>query len=1067
MAQDPKITKESIKGIIDRTAKASDAALNKWESANITRIQDAITANDQGLRDTMPTLMGKGLNYVNNHITHIPDRVMDYVDQQRAGEKTKFSLKSVDPTGSKEAVGTAEQLEHTGKSVARMTRQLWRSTGANDNDVMRGVHETKRMYTLAKTVASLAFAPASITGHALYNAGFRAANAQAAEITVNKYTNDGIRKTLDRKTEMYARQQADRVSERVKQLESWGNFGGNRYRANGFDDVLSKARTFGGRSRVKLSAMERNRLNRQAMSNVEESFRKNFRAVVGHDPHMNPRINRFDYAVITERKLKKAGLLTPELKDNLDSMKNLAAMNMHKMKPLNVHVRNISQRAWMLMTYFGGEMKSDAMSGIKTTSQIVRYSKAIATPVIKRSWKILRRPVQFAANLTKRLGLEAARATLAMLAKGNAKLTAKLTARGGKSVALHAGKIALSSLRVMTNMTVTGAGAIGRAAATGAHALRYASKATIPELAQGVAHVAGAGIGAVGRGAGALVRKSSRLTRMVGGARYRASRIYGATLGKLRESTVSRLFAKARAKISHGVSSVFGKVFGGVSKLFNPFFKFGRLLGGAKRKLLMVFGAAMLLIVIMSMLPSIVISIVGAFQVPEKTVLEQVIDGLRTAYERDMAFINFESVESYLSYYGREQGIDYPGGMRCSIPISINYEDHRSLDKYKDNDQEYQINDSSVDPETLRTIWQNSNNAEILTMVYHVYNMDLEAYKASDVIDYAIALYNGSHEIHLNPVIVEDTAGKTITAMHVTYVTKYFDSLFSADIGRSEPTVKYAVTTAQNSISDIEAWSKLRSAGYSEQSAAAVMAVTQYLFNRQQNEGDVEDPIYSTAANYQEALYAKMVAAFDAFSNYYEDTTDHFYEFRSSGSIAQSVNRWIAIMEPESPVDGYQVMSAADGIYARLSGISERKLAMAVFMYKTAMDNSHGYSQNNRLSGIDYDCSSLVAAAMIEAGYNVGRSATSWELNNTYLPYWNGATAIDYNQSLSDLRVGDIFWRPKHVAMYVGGGMLAEAVHAEDGAGATEGAYGDQTGDEIRVIPVPPGVFTTTWRLPD
>ena len=113
------------------------------------------------------------------------------------------------------------------------------------------------------------------------------------------------------------------------------------------------------------------------------------------------------------------------------------------------------------------------------------------------------------------------------------------------------------------------------------------------------------------------------------------------------------------------------------------------------------------------------------------------------------------------------------------------------------------------------------------------------------------------------------------------------------------------------------------------------------------------------------------------------------------------------------------------------------------FMLKIANDNSHGYDQENRYSP-DYDCSSLVARALIEGGFNV--KPTSYT-GNLYEQLKNcGFKEIGIT---SKRKPGDIFLTPNHhVVMCVDADTIVHASINENGK-ITGGKTGDQTGKEI------------------
>lgn len=110
-----------------------------------------------------------------------------------------------------------------------------------------------------------------------------------------------------------------------------------------------------------------------------------------------------------------------------------------------------------------------------------------------------------------------------------------------------------------------------------------------------------------------------------------------------------------------------------------------------------------------------------------------------------------------------------------------------------------------------------------------------------------------------------------------------------------------------------------------------------------------------------------------------------------------------------------------------------------------ANDNSHGYSQVNRL-GPDYDCSSLVITAFREAGLPVQATYTG--------DMFAGFTACGFKDikgtvnlvSGFGLQRGDILLNEaQHTCLYVGDGKVVNA------RCDTDCMQGDSHGDEIRI----------------
>lgn len=112
------------------------------------------------------------------------------------------------------------------------------------------------------------------------------------------------------------------------------------------------------------------------------------------------------------------------------------------------------------------------------------------------------------------------------------------------------------------------------------------------------------------------------------------------------------------------------------------------------------------------------------------------------------------------------------------------------------------------------------------------------------------------------------------------------------------------------------------------------------------------------------------------------------------------------------------------------------------YMIAIANDNSHGYSQINRSGNPDFDCSSLVAHALAEAGFNVNVNSTTRNL-------YEQLKRCGFTSCNRPFRKGDIHLAVgKHVCVSTDSEHI---VHASiDENGTTKGRKaGDQTGKEI------------------
>ena len=112
---------------------------------------------------------------------------------------------------------------------------------------------------------------------------------------------------------------------------------------------------------------------------------------------------------------------------------------------------------------------------------------------------------------------------------------------------------------------------------------------------------------------------------------------------------------------------------------------------------------------------------------------------------------------------------------------------------------------------------------------------------------------------------------------------------------------------------------------------------------------------------------------------------------------------------------------------------------------KIANDNAHGYDQEQR-NGPDYDCSSLVATALKQAGFNVSEQSWTGNLKGQLM-------AEGFYLCSAPWVPGDIHLNTqKHVCMSVDADMIVEASVNELG-GIVGGQSGDQTGNEISIKP--------------
>ena len=127
-----------------------------------------------------------------------------------------------------------------------------------------------------------------------------------------------------------------------------------------------------------------------------------------------------------------------------------------------------------------------------------------------------------------------------------------------------------------------------------------------------------------------------------------------------------------------------------------------------------------------------------------------------------------------------------------------------------------------------------------------------------------------------------------------------------------------------------------------------------------------------------------------------------------------------------------------------------------------ANDNTHGYSQTNRDGNPDYDCSSLVIAAMKNGGIKVGNASYTGNMKDQFTK--NDFTWIDWNTlgGINNLQYGDVlFYRINgsgHTEIYIGNGQTVGAHSNYDGKA------GDSSGREINISKVSRGKWQGVLR---
>lgn len=112
---------------------------------------------------------------------------------------------------------------------------------------------------------------------------------------------------------------------------------------------------------------------------------------------------------------------------------------------------------------------------------------------------------------------------------------------------------------------------------------------------------------------------------------------------------------------------------------------------------------------------------------------------------------------------------------------------------------------------------------------------------------------------------------------------------------------------------------------------------------------------------------------------------------------------------------------------------------------------SLGYDQSNRQDfrdGGETDCSALVIHALKEAGFSTGSASYTGNMRSNLTDRGWEVVSVNGNPQAGDILLNDVH----HVAVYIGGGKLAQASIDENGR-VTGGKGGDQSGRETNISP--------------
>ena len=105
---------------------------------------------------------------------------------------------------------------------------------------------------------------------------------------------------------------------------------------------------------------------------------------------------------------------------------------------------------------------------------------------------------------------------------------------------------------------------------------------------------------------------------------------------------------------------------------------------------------------------------------------------------------------------------------------------------------------------------------------------------------------------------------------------------------------------------------------------------------------------------------------------------------------------------------------------------AEKMRQMLTEALRIADDDRYYYSQENRWGEYSYDCSSFV--------YRLYKEFFGIELGQTtYGDYTSPAKKVITDMNTSNLEPGDVLWREKHVALYIGNGQYVHASNSTNG----------------------------------
>ena len=141
----------------------------------------------------------------------------------------------------------------------------------------------------------------------------------------------------------------------------------------------------------------------------------------------------------------------------------------------------------------------------------------------------------------------------------------------------------------------------------------------------------------------------------------------------------------------------------------------------------------------------------------------------------DFSLTDNKTIMTHELYKLYQSDIEYISETYGESGYTLTFEDVRDEDAYQEQ-YESSGNEQNSDEDTL---WfQSTNGAEICSMAYVNFDMDLEEYETKVIVDYVTELYYGSHEI---------TGTDYGSSGTITLKSYYFNSLFTRGHGEGEP----------------------------------------------------------------------------------------------------------------------------------------------------------------------------------------------------------------------------------------------------------------------------------------